>query len=223
MAKRPVASKTDGVAATDGAQPEPAELAAAMAAKRYGTRPLRSLVPYARNSRTHTRAQISMLKGMLMEFGWTRPVAMAEDVILAGHGITMAALELANDGKCPPGWPDPWSAPVVDLSHLSAAQRRAYVIADNRAAEVSGWDKELLAMELGELQEDGFKLDLTGWDDAELRKLLGDDPTGEGDGGGDDVRDENKHILMVEFASEQDLAAAFEEAKERGWSCKIMS
>ena len=173
MPKRPAANEPnpDGQQ-DDDAQPSPAELAAAMAARRYTARPLKSLVPYARNSRTHSPSQVAMLKGMLMEYGWTRPVALADDIILAGHGITMAALELAEAGKCPPGWPDPWSAPVVDLSHFSTSQRRAYVIADNKAAERAGWDTDMLAMELGDLKEDGFDLSLTGFDQSEMDALL---------------------------------------------------
>lgn len=154
--------------------PTAAELAADMAAKRYTVRPLRALVPYARNSRTHSPQQIAMLKAMLMEYGWTRPVAMADNVILAGHGITIAALELAGEGKCPPGWPDPQSAPVVDLSHLTADQRRAYVIADNKAAEASGWDKEVLALEFGDLRDAGFDLSLTGFDDRSMLGMFGE-------------------------------------------------
>lgn len=146
--------------------------------RRYTARSLRSLIPYTRNSRKHPPDQIHRLKGSLVEFGWVRPIAVGTGgVIRAGHGVVMAALELAEQGGCPRDWPDPWVAPVVDISHLTETQQQAYVLADNRLAEKgSTWDDEMLAMELGELREDGFDLDMLGWDDADLAKLL--------DGGG---------------------------------------
>lgn len=208
------------------AAPTPAEEALRLVRDRSSVRALKALIPYARNSKKHSRAQIQQIKASLMEFGWTRPILMAEDGILAGHGTTTAALELAAEGKCPKGWPDPWSAPVVDLTHLSPAQRRAYVIADNRLAETGdGWDTEMLRLEAIDLKNDGFDIALAGWEDGDLRKLLGDDPTDEGeddqkDSGATDV---DKYLLLIEFRTEEELAAAFDEAKERGWSCKVMS
>jgi hypothetical protein len=144
-------------------------------------RPLKSLIPYARNTKKHPRSQISKLKASLVEFGYTRPIAVADNVIVFGHGVLAAALELA-DQKIPiPHNPDIWQAPTVDLSHLSDAQRRAYVIADNRLAEDATWDVEMLEVELPALQELGYDLTLTGFTVDELRGYVpGIEGSGEG-------------------------------------------
>lgn len=136
-------------------------------------RSLKSLAPYAKNSRTHSRAQIEKLKASLAEFGWTNSMLVAGNTVLAGHARLQAALEMAEEGKTVPRIVDPWTGPTVDLSHLSAIQRRAYIIADNRTALDAGWDDTILAEELGGLFEDGFDLSLTGFEDDDLARLLG--------------------------------------------------
>jgi ParB-like chromosome segregation protein Spo0J len=99
------------------------------------------------------------------EFGFTNPVLVdGKRGIIAGHGRVLAAQELGMT-----------AVPVIELSHLTAAQRRAYVIADNQLALNAGWDNDLLALELGELREGGFDVSLIGFDAAELAALLGDD------------------------------------------------
>lgn len=130
-------------------------------------RPLASLVPYARNSRVHPPGQVSQLAASLKEWGWTMPVLVDEDNgIIAGHGRVMAAEKLGIA-----------EVPVMVARGWSEAKKRAYVIADNKLSLTSGWDEDMLAMELGELREDGFNLALTGFDEAELNKLLGDGPS----------------------------------------------
>ena len=125
--------------------------------------PLEALVPYARNSRTHSDAQIAQIAASIREFGFTNPVLVDKDGgIIAGHGRVMAARKL--------GLKD---VPCIALGHLTDAQKRAYVIADNKLALNAGWDNELLALEFGELQELGFDLDLTGFDSDELETLAG--------------------------------------------------
>jgi ParB-like chromosome segregation protein Spo0J len=125
--------------------------------------PLDQLVPYANNARTHSAAQIDKIAASIREFGFTNPVLTgAKHRILAGHGRVLAARKLGMD-----------AVPVKDLSHLSAAQQRAYVIADNRLALDAGWDEALLSLELEELREGGFDLALTGFDVGELDTLLG--------------------------------------------------
>lgn len=116
------------------------------------------LVPYARNSRTHSDAQIAQIAASIREFGWTNPILTdGERGIIAGHGRVLAARKLGLE-----------SVPTIALAHLTETQRRAYVIADNRLAELAGWDEETLALELRELKERGFELELTGFDDADL-------------------------------------------------------
>jgi len=126
------------------------------------------LIPYARNARTHSDAQVAQIAASIVEFGFCNPVLVDESGgIIAGHGRILAARKL--------GLAD---VPCIRLSHLSQNQRRAYVIADNRLALNAGWDEELLALEIAELDERGFDIDLLGFDEAELEGLLADaDPT----------------------------------------------
>ena len=124
--------------------------------------PIDSLAPHENNARVHSPAQVKKLAAMISEFGWTNPVLIdGKRGIIAGHGRVMAAHLLGMD-----------AVPTIELAHLTAAQRRAYVIADNKSAEVSGWEDELLRLELGELRDEGFSLDLTGFDGDELDALL---------------------------------------------------
>ena len=129
--------------------------------------PIGSLTPYARNARTHSDAQVAQIAASIAEFGWTNPVLIDEaGVIIAGHGRVMAAQQLGID-----------PVPCIRLAHLTDAQRRAYVLADNRLALNAGWDDELLAQELSALDAGGYDLGLTGFDIDELAKmgvLLGD-------------------------------------------------
>jgi DNA modification methylase len=122
------------------------------------------LVPYARNSRTHSGEQVQQIMGSIKEFGFTNPILVdADGVIIAGHGRTMAAQRLGMK-----------EVPCLRLSHLTEAQKRAYVIADNKLALNAGWDDEMLAVELRNLRDEDFDLSLTGFDDAELAALLAD-------------------------------------------------
>ena len=124
------------------------------------------LIPYARNARTHSPEQVAQIAASIREFGWTNPVLVdGENGIIAGHGRVLAARKLSLD-----------EVPVIELAHMSETQKRAYIIADNKLAEQAGWDAELLALELGELQADGFDLDLLGFDESELGDLLELDP-----------------------------------------------
>ena len=133
--------------------------------------PTAKLVPYARNARTHSDAQVAQIAASIAEFGFTNPILAGSDgVIVAGHGRLAAAQKLGLD-----------AVPVVVLDHLTPTQRRALVIADNRIAENAGWDEELLRIELEGLQDEGFDLDLTGFDADALAELLaGDEPVNEG-------------------------------------------
>ena len=134
--------------------------------------PLKRLVPYARNARTHSPGQILKLKASLAEYGWTVPMAVAGSKMIAGHGRLQAALEMAAEGVSIPGNIDPQQGPTVDLSHLSPAQQKAYVLADNRLALDAGWDNELLALEMSDLRLEGFDLALTGFELGELDAMF---------------------------------------------------
>ena len=124
--------------------------------------PTARLVPYARNARTHSDQQIAQIAASMAEFGFVNPILIGDDnVIIAGHGRLMAAQRLGMS-----------EAPVIVLGHLTAAQRRALVIADNKIGENAGWDEAQLSLELQALLSDGFDLGLLGIPEDELDALL---------------------------------------------------
>ena len=128
-------------------------------------RPLKALIPYARNPRTHSEAQVAKIAASIVEYGWTNPVLVdGDNGIIAGHGRLAAARKLGLE-----------EVPVIELAHLSPTQKRAYVISDNRLALDAGWDEAMLALELAELSEAGYDLALTGFEDAEFEALLEDE------------------------------------------------
>jgi DNA modification methylase len=124
--------------------------------------PLARLQPYARNAKAHGADQVAKIAASMAEFGWTVPCLVAEDgELIAGHGRVLAATHLGL-----------LEAPVIVLGHLTETQRRAYRIADNKTAELADWNYDLLPIELGDLQTNGFDLSLLGFDEDELLKLL---------------------------------------------------
>jgi len=126
------------------------------------TKLVADLIPYVRNSRTHSDAQVAQIAASIKEFGWTNPILIdGENGIIAGHGRLLAARKLGQD-----------KVPVIELGHMTEAQKRAYVIADNQLAMNAGWDTALLTLELVDLKDQGFDLDLLGFDPSELEKLL---------------------------------------------------
>jgi ParB-like chromosome segregation protein Spo0J len=126
---------------------------------------LERLIPHARNARTHSDEQVAQIAGSIAEFGFVNPVLVGDDgVIVAGHGRVMAARKLGLS-----------EAPVIVLSHLSPTQRRALMIADNQIATNAGWNEEMLAAELAALKDEAFDLELLGFDDAEIDRLLADE------------------------------------------------
>ena len=136
-------------------------------AERIELWPVDRLRPYERNPRTHGDDQVAQLAASMVEFGFTNPILVGEaNGILAGHGRLMAARQLGLA-----------EVPVVRLEHLSEAQKRAYVIADNQLAATAGWNDERLAEEIGWLRDERFDLDLLGFDATELERLLSLDGT----------------------------------------------
>ena len=140
-----------------------------------------NLIPFARNSRTHSPEQVAQIAGSIREFGFTNPVLIdGENGIIAGHGRVMAAQKLGMA-----------EVPCIRLSHLSETQKRAYIIADNKLALNAGWDEELLGLELADLREEGFDLGLLGFDDFAIEQFLNpperDDTEPESSGGEIDV------------------------------------
>jgi DNA modification methylase len=124
--------------------------------------PLDRVIPYARNARTHSDDQVAQIAASIVEFGWLNPV-LVDDAgnVIAGHGRLLAARKLGLE-----------TVPIIRASHLTPAQVRAYRLADNRLAELSGWDEELLAAELEALRDEDVALTLLGFDDADIERLL---------------------------------------------------
>ncbi|MBF0116442.1 MAG: site-specific DNA-methyltransferase [Magnetococcales bacterium] len=124
--------------------------------------PLDRLIPYAANARTHSDAQVAKVAASIKEFGFTSPILVdGQDGIIAGHCRLMAARKLGLE-----------QVPIIILDHLSDAQRRAYILADNKLALEAGWDNDILSAELDRLREDGFDLEVIGFSDEELGGLL---------------------------------------------------
>ena len=123
---------------------------------------INELIPYAKNARTHSDSQVAQIAASIREFGWMNPVLIdAENNIIAGHGRVLAARKLGLE-----------EVPCVLHDHLTETQRKAYILADNKMALNAGWDDEMLAIELGELGELGFDLELTGFSLEEIDALM---------------------------------------------------
>jgi DNA modification methylase len=126
--------------------------------------PIDQPIPYIRNARTHSAEQVAQVAASIIEFGWTNPILVGSDrVVIAGHARLLAARKLGMS-----------EVPVIVLGHLSEAQRRALVIADNQLALNAGWNEDLLRLELKDLELADFDLAVVGFSDEELRDLLGD-------------------------------------------------
>ena len=123
--------------------------------------PIEKLIPYVNNARTHNAEQINKLRSSLREFGFINPVIIdAEYNIIAGHGRVMAAKEEHIK-----------EVPCVFADHLTPAQKKAYIIADNRMAQDAGWDEELLKIEIEALQAEAFDVELTGFEAQEIADI----------------------------------------------------
>jgi DNA modification methylase len=134
----------------------------------YKTVPVAELIPYARNSRTHSPQQVDKIAASIREFGFLNPIIVdGQNGIVAGHGRVMAAQKLGLA-----------SLPVIEAAHLTEAQKRAYVIADNRLALDAGWDNEMLKIELQDLDAEGFDLSLTGFNPDEIGNFLAEPTEG---------------------------------------------
>src|SRR5712692_3567948 len=132
-------------------------------ARRIELWPIDRLIPYARNARTHSDTQIAQIAASIREFGFNSPILVDSNAgIIAGHARLLAARKLQLE-----------EVPVVVLDHLSETQKRAYILVDNRLAANASWDDELLRLELAALREEQLNIDLLGFDDEELMRLLG--------------------------------------------------
>jgi ParB-like chromosome segregation protein Spo0J len=173
----------------------------------YKTVSVESLVPYARNSRTHSPQQVDKIAASIREFGFLNPIITdGDNGIVAGHGRVLAAQKLGLA-----------ELPCIEAAHLTEAQRRAYVIADNRLALDAGWDNDLLKVELQDLDKAGFDLTLTGFDLEEMATLF-DEPKIEDK----EFLNEMQNELLLSFNDEATLQQWYEKAEEAGVQCKIL-
>ena len=144
-----------------------------------------ALLPYARNSRTHSDQQVAQVAASIKEFGFTNPILVDEEnMIIAGHGRLLAAQKLGLE-----------QVPTISLKYMTEAQKKAYVIADNKLALNAGWDEELLALEIAELDELNFDLELTGFDTKELDHLLAEANKTDGFTDPDDVPEISETVI----------------------------
>lgn len=145
----------------------PAKGEKAWPAEQPTRRKVSDLVPYARNSRTHSDAQVAQIAASIREWGWTNPILIDETGgIIAGHGRVLAARKLKIE-----------DVPCIIASGWSEAQKRAYILADNQLAINAGWDMDLLKVEIGDLKTEGFDLGLIGFDGDFLDTLMADPGT----------------------------------------------
>ena len=127
-------------------------------------RAIEELIPYARNSRTHSDAQVAQIAASIKEWGWTMPILVDEQGgIIAGHGRVLAARSLGHK-----------DVPVVIASGWSETKKRAYVIADNKLALNAGWDSDMLLIEIEELKKSNFEMELLGFNAEDLEKIISD-------------------------------------------------
>ena len=174
--------------------------------------PVSDLIPYARNARTHSEQQVAQIAGSIQEFGFNNPVLIdAHNSIIAGHGRVLAAGRLKLE-----------TVPCIRLTHLTDAQRRAYILADNRIALNSGWDMEMLANELSDLHADEIDLGLMGFDADELAKLL-DLPAEPKDEAIPESAYSNQYGVIVVCESEQEQQQVYERLMSEGLKCKVVT
>jgi ParB-like chromosome segregation protein Spo0J len=166
------------------------------------------LIPYVKNSRTHSDAQVAQIAASIKEFGFTNPILIADNTIIAGHGRVLAARKL--------GLTD---VPCIELSDLSETQRKAYVIADNKLALNAGWDDQMLALELGELDKLGFDMELTGFDLQEIANILDNQNTKELS----EVGYNEVFNIIVECVDEAEQEKIFNKLDSEGYKCRVQS
>ena len=172
--------------------------------------PVEDLIPYARNSRTHSSEQVAQLASSIKEFGFTNPILVdAEKGVIAGHGRLMGAQKLGLK-----------EVPTIEVTGWSDAKKRAYIIADNKLALNAGWDNELLKIEFEELAELGeVDLSITGFSDNELNSILGEINLDE-----EDEADLSfEYGLKISCANEGEASCLFDELQKRGFKCELLA
>ena len=167
------------------------------------------LIPYVNNSRTHSDEQVAQIASSIKEFGWTNPILVdGKNGIIAGHGRLLAARKLGHK-----------EVPTIELSELTDAQKRAYIIADNKLALNAGWDDEVLKLEIQQLSDLNFDLTLLGFDEVELAKMfdevVDEEPEGE--------NYQEVFNIIVECSNEAEQEKIFNRLDSEGYKCRVQS
>jgi ParB-like chromosome segregation protein Spo0J len=169
------------------------------------------LIPYAANSRTHSDAQVAQIAASIKEFGWTNPILIdGDNTIIAGHGRLLAARKLGME-----------EVPAIIVDHLSKAQQRALVIADNQLALNAGWDMDMLKAEIEDLNLDGFDLELLGFDDKFLDALNASKFEETRIAEEQDV--EAVFEIAVSCANEDEQEKVYQILTEQGLKCRVLT
>jgi hypothetical protein len=187
-----------------------------------------SLLPYQNNARTHPKEQIARIAASIEEFGFVGAIVVRNGTIAKGHGTLQAVQALYTEGK--PIYPAPGRAagvkpyplghvPVLDVSGWSDAQFRAFVIADNKIALESGWEEELLKVELEELLAEGFDLDVIGFTEDELEALNGAAAAG---GAAANVTIQPTYQVLIECTDEAEQLKILERLTADGINCRAL-
>ena len=172
---------------------------------------IEDLIPYVRNARRHTSEQVTRIAASIKEFGFINPVLIDKNNgIIAGHGRVEAAKKLNME-----------TVPCIFVEHLTETQKRAYILADNKLALDSGWDKEMLKIELEELSESNFDIDFLNFDidlnkDAELEISENTTPEKE-------IAYKEQYGVIVMWKDEQEQEKIYDELSERGYDCKVVA
>ena len=193
--------------------------------------PVAELTPYARNARTHSPEQILQLQALVEKFGWTSPLLVDEEGgLIAGHGRVLAAAAIYAKGgtiRMADGSPVPAGAlPVNYARGWSEADKRAYILADNKVALNSGWDNELLKIEFEGLKALDYDLSLTGFVAFEIGEILSPGVDAGAPGGIEDAPAGNykeQYGVIVICKNEAEQKAAYEDLKAQGRSVKVVT
>ena len=173
----------------------------------YKRLPSEKLIPYARNSRTHSPEQVAQMAASIKEFGFTNPILIDEENgIIAGHGRLLAAQKLGIE-----------EVPVIVMAGLTDAQKRAYVIADNQLALNAGWDIDMLKLEVESLQNVDFDINLLGFDADFFLEAVDEEP---------ELHEEEyceKFNVIVECANELQQEKIYHKLTEEGYKCQVQS
>jgi len=170
---------------------------------------VKDLIPYANNTRTHDDKQIKQIAASIKEFGFTNPVLIGKDNdIIAGHGRVLAAEKIKID-----------KVPCIVLDGLSEAQKKAYIIADNKLALNAGWDEELLKIELEGLKELDFDLSLIGFNVDELDIFFCTEEEKEQIDNSSKIKDQFQ--LIIDCENEEELEKVYNELESEGYTCRI--